>query len=116
LRASIIAAQRSAVMGYSNCGSDACGYNQQLLELEVCGRWLAFSAFTPIMEVGLDAELKRWFDKDQWRMSELYSAGGNMRRNSIAILALVLLFGAAESSVAQVMRVQMHIAGYLCGN
>ena len=38
LRASIIAAQRSAVMGYSNWGSDACGYNQQLLEQEVCGR------------------------------------------------------------------------------
>ena len=35
LRASIIAAQRAAVMGYSNWGSDACGYNQQLLEQEV---------------------------------------------------------------------------------
>src|SRR5687768_14049391 len=40
LRASIIAVQRAAVMGYSNWGSDACGYNQQLLEQEVCGRWL----------------------------------------------------------------------------
>ncbi len=50
LRASIIAAQRSAVMGYPNWGSDTCGYNQQLMEQEVCGRWLAFSCFTPIME------------------------------------------------------------------
>lgn len=60
LRASIIAAQRSAVMGYSNWGSDACGYNQQLLEQEVCGRWLAFSALTPIMEVGPTRNVGFW--------------------------------------------------------
>jgi hypothetical protein len=29
---------------------------------------------------------------------------------------LVLLFGVLSSSEAQVKRVQMHIAGYLCGN
>jgi alpha-glucosidase (family GH31 glycosyl hydrolase) len=52
LRASIIAIQRSAVMGYPNWGADTCGYNQQLMETEVCGRWLAFSCFNPIMEVG----------------------------------------------------------------
>jgi alpha-D-xyloside xylohydrolase len=52
LRASIVAVQRAAVMGYPNWGSDTCGYNEQRLEQEVCGRWLAFSAFTPIMEVG----------------------------------------------------------------
>ncbi|HET6976053.1 MAG TPA: hypothetical protein VFI24_07010 [Pyrinomonadaceae bacterium] len=40
-----------------------------------------------------------------------------MRRNiTIAIIGLVLLFGNAVSSVGQVKRVQMHIAGYLCGN
>jgi hypothetical protein len=40
-----------------------------------------------------------------------------MRRNiSLATLGLVLLFGSAASSSAQVKRVQMHIAGYLCGN
>ena len=32
------------------------------------------------------------------------------------IIGLVLLFGSAASSTAQVKRVQMHIAGYLCGN
>ncbi|HKY43263.1 MAG TPA: hypothetical protein VJM50_09225 [Pyrinomonadaceae bacterium] len=37
-------------------------------------------------------------------------------KTSIAIIAVVLLFGSAVSSVAQVKRVQMHIAGYLCGN
>ena len=60
LRASIIAVQRSAVMGYPNWGSDTCGYNQQLTEQEVCARWLAFSAFTPIMEVGPTRNLGFW--------------------------------------------------------
>lgn len=40
-----------------------------------------------------------------------------MRRNIfLATVGLVLLFGSATSSSAQVKRVQMHIAGYLCGN
>jgi len=40
-----------------------------------------------------------------------------MRRIAfIATVSLVLLFGSAASSTAQVKRVQMHIAGYLCGN
>ena len=60
LRASIIAVQRAAVMGYSSWGSDTCGYNQQLMEQEVCGRWLAFSAFTPIMEVGPTRNVAFW--------------------------------------------------------
>lgn len=60
LRAEIIAVQRSAVMGYPNWGSDTCGYNQQLLEQEVCGRWLEFSAFTPIMEVGPTCNVGFW--------------------------------------------------------
>jgi hypothetical protein len=34
----------------------------------------------------------------------------------LATLSLVLSFGSAVSSTAQVKRVQMHIAGYLCGN
>jgi alpha-glucosidase (family GH31 glycosyl hydrolase) len=60
LRASIIAAQRAAVMGYPNWGSDTCGYNQQLMEQDVCGRWLGFSAFTPIMEVGPTRNVAFW--------------------------------------------------------
>ena len=40
-----------------------------------------------------------------------------MRRNiSLALLGLVLLFGSATSSSAEVRRVEMRIAGYLCGN
>lgn len=60
LRASIIAMQRSAVMGYPNWGADTCGYNQQLMEQEVCGRWLAFSAFNPLMEVGPTRNVAFW--------------------------------------------------------
>jgi alpha-D-xyloside xylohydrolase len=60
LRASIVAVQRSAVMGYPFWGSDTCGYNQQLMEQEVCARWLAFSALTPIMEVGPTRNLAFW--------------------------------------------------------
>jgi alpha-glucosidase (family GH31 glycosyl hydrolase) len=60
LRASIVAVQRSAVMGYPIWGSDTCGYNEQLMEQEVCARWLAFSAFTPIMEVGPTRNLAFW--------------------------------------------------------
>jgi hypothetical protein len=40
-----------------------------------------------------------------------------MRRNiTLAALGLVLLFGSAGASRAEVRRIQMHIAGYLCGN
>jgi len=52
LRAEIIAVQRAAVMGYPNWGSDTGGYNNQSMDTEVVGRWLGFSCFTPIMEVG----------------------------------------------------------------
>jgi alpha-glucosidase (family GH31 glycosyl hydrolase) len=60
LRASIIAVQRSAVMGYPNWGSDTGGYNQQSMDTDVCGRWLAFSCFTPIMEVGPTKNVAFW--------------------------------------------------------
>ena len=44
-------------------------------------------------------------------------SGENMKRNLLfATLAFVLLFGSASSSAAQVKKVEMHIAGYLCGN
>ena len=40
-----------------------------------------------------------------------------MKRNIfLASLGLVLLFGSMNSSQAQVKQVEMHIAGYLCGN
>jgi hypothetical protein len=39
-----------------------------------------------------------------------------MRRTLAAFLGLVILFGGAGTSRAEVKRVQMRIAGYLCGN
>ena len=39
-----------------------------------------------------------------------------LKRKLFSIIGLVLLFGSAASSKAQVKRVQMHIDGYLCGN
>ncbi len=60
LRASIIALQRSAVMGYPNWGADTCGYGKAAMEQEVCARWLAFSCFNPIMEVGPTRNVAFW--------------------------------------------------------
>lgn len=40
-----------------------------------------------------------------------------MRRNILlATIGMAFLFGGAVSSQAQVKQVEMHIAGYLCGN
>jgi hypothetical protein len=39
-----------------------------------------------------------------------------MRKLIPAMLGLVLLFGAAGTSRAEVRRVEMRIGGYLCGN
>ncbi|HKP45800.1 MAG TPA: hypothetical protein VJT50_04310 [Pyrinomonadaceae bacterium] len=40
-----------------------------------------------------------------------------MKNKTILIIwGLVLVFGGASRAGAQVKRVQMHIAGYLCGN
>ena len=39
-----------------------------------------------------------------------------MKKKALLVLGLVLIFGSATRSEAQVRRVQMHIAGYLCGN
>ena len=60
LRASIIAVQRAAVMGYPNWGSDTCGYSEQTLDQDMCARWLSFSCFTPIMEVGPTRNVAFW--------------------------------------------------------
>ncbi len=60
LRASIIAVQRASVLGYPNWGSDTCGYNEQTLDQDMCARWLAFSCFTSIMEVGPTRNVAFW--------------------------------------------------------
>ena len=60
LRAEIIGVQRAAVMGYPNWGSDTCGYTQATLDHDLCARWLEFSCFTPIMEVGPTRNVAFW--------------------------------------------------------
>jgi len=59
LRSAIIAAQRAAVINFPIWGSDTGGYNTRPPR-EVLARWLAFSAFTPLMEVGPTANLAPW--------------------------------------------------------
>lgn len=39
-----------------------------------------------------------------------------MKKTVLFTVALLLLLGSSGNSAAQVKRVQMHIAGYLCGN
>src|SRR5262249_39787299 len=54
------AVQRAALMGYPIWGSDTCGYGESPMEEEVCGRWLAVSCCTPIMEVGPTCNVGFW--------------------------------------------------------
>jgi alpha-D-xyloside xylohydrolase len=51
LRSAIVAVQRAAFMGYPFWGSDTGGY-YQFKDREVFARWIEFSAFCPIMEIG----------------------------------------------------------------
>jgi alpha-glucosidase (family GH31 glycosyl hydrolase) len=51
LRSAIIGMQRTAFMGYPVWGSDTGGY-EGFRERELFARWLAFSAFCPLMEIG----------------------------------------------------------------
>jgi alpha-D-xyloside xylohydrolase len=60
LRAEIIAVQRAAILGYPIWGSDTGGYNAQSMDTDVVGRWLEFSCFTPIMEVGPTKDRGFW--------------------------------------------------------
>ncbi len=60
LRTAIIAQLRCSIMGYPLWGSDTGGYWQGDLDREVCARWLAFSCFSPIMEVGPTEDRGFW--------------------------------------------------------
>ncbi|MGD9110296.1 MAG: glycoside hydrolase family 31 protein [Phycisphaerales bacterium] len=65
LRAAIIAQQRSAIIGYPIWGSDTGGYWGGDLDREVCARWLGFSCFSPIMEVGPTEDRGLWDMKNE---------------------------------------------------
>jgi alpha-glucosidase (family GH31 glycosyl hydrolase) len=51
LRSAIIMVQHAAFMGFPVWGSDTGGY-QEFRDREVFARWIEFSCFTPIMEIG----------------------------------------------------------------
>ncbi|MGC9530344.1 MAG: glycoside hydrolase family 31 protein [Candidatus Bipolaricaulaceae bacterium] len=59
LRAAIIAQERCAAMNFPIWGSDTGGYGGRPSR-EVLSRWLGFSCFSPIMEVGPTANLAPW--------------------------------------------------------
>jgi len=65
LRTAIIAQQRCAIMGFPIWGSDTGGYWQGALDREVCARWLAFSCFSAIMEVGPTEDRGLWDMKSE---------------------------------------------------
>ena len=65
LRCAIIALQKSAIIGYPIWGSDTGGYSSHLIDHEVTARWLAFSCFCPIMEVGPTEDRGLWHLKEQ---------------------------------------------------
>jgi len=52
LRSAIVAMLRCSLMGYPVWGSDTGGYHADDFDQKVFTRWLGFSAFSPIMEVG----------------------------------------------------------------
>lgn len=59
LRSAIVGLLRSATMNFPVWGSDTCGYSGDPSR-EVCRRWLAFSAFSPLMEVGPTSNAAPW--------------------------------------------------------
>jgi alpha-glucosidase (family GH31 glycosyl hydrolase) len=79
LRSAIIALQRTACMGYPVWGSDTGGY-EGFTEREVFARWLAFSAFCPLMEIGGVGEHEPWampgeprYDEEMIRIYRRYT-------------------------------------------
>ena len=81
LRSAIIGGQKASLIGYPFWGSDTGGYsyrkdrsrkNPKTVHPEVGCRWLAFSCFCPIMEVGPTANKGLWDIDDAltatWRM------------------------------------------------
>ncbi len=65
LRAAIIAQLRCSVIGFPIWGSDTGGYWAGDLDREVLARWLGFSCFSPLMEVGPTENRGFWDMKKQ---------------------------------------------------
>jgi len=74
LRSAVIAVQRAAFLNTPVWGSDTGGYNARPPR-EALARWLAFSAFCPIMEVGPTANLAPWSWLPDESTDEISEAG-----------------------------------------
>ena len=74
LRSAVIAVQRAAFLNTPVWGSDTGGYNARPPR-EALARWLAFSAFCPIMEVGPMANLAPWSWLPDESTDEITEAG-----------------------------------------
>ncbi len=79
LRSAVIGMQRCAVMGYPVWGSDTGGYPKKM-QRDVTMRWMGFSCFSPIMEVGPTNNLAFWgmnwepsFDQESLAIWRFYS-------------------------------------------
>jgi alpha-D-xyloside xylohydrolase len=79
LRSAIISLQKSAVIGFPIWGSDTGGY-RRTIDHELTARWLAFSCFCPIMEVGPTEDRGFWdlteepkYDKELIAVWRLYA-------------------------------------------
>lgn len=59
LRSVIIGGQRCATMGFPLWGTDTCGYSGGIDRI-VSARWIAFSCFCPVMQVGPTQNLAPW--------------------------------------------------------
>jgi alpha-glucosidase (family GH31 glycosyl hydrolase) len=59
LRSAIVSQQRAAFMGYPIWGSDTGGY-YAFKDREVFARWIEFSAFSGLMEIGGEGERAPW--------------------------------------------------------
>jgi alpha-glucosidase (family GH31 glycosyl hydrolase) len=80
LRTAVIAVQRCSFMNFPIWGSDIGGYWKKPLTHYNVARWLAFGAFTPIMEVGPLDNLAPWnmpyepkYDKKLIAIYRMYS-------------------------------------------
>jgi alpha-glucosidase (family GH31 glycosyl hydrolase) len=92
LRSAIISQQRAAFMGYPIWGSDTGGY-YEFKDREVFARWIEFSAFSGIMEIGGVGNHAPWdmptepnFDAE---MIEIYRRYTQLREDMLAYIVAV---------------------------
>ena len=110
LRSAIIAVERAAAINFPIWGSDTGGYNKRPPR-EVLARWLAFSAFTPFMEVGPMANLAPWSWLPDGSKDELTAAGYTFKTTYDAeLLAIWNLYANLHKDLADYTYAQARLA------